>query len=225
MRTAHLLAATILAAGFTTACTPEPSNNEAVWNDNSVARTDMPMARTDVALTPQSNTDVPVGHFDAVELHGGGHVVLRYGTTERVTLISGSTQFTHFHIEQGRKLVIEACTYDCPSHYDLQIQILMPRVNAVAIEGGGHIESASGFPTQNALTAAIQGGGHIDLRTIDATNGTAAVDGGGRIRIHVDQHLTAAVNGGGSIGYSGAAEVTTAVNGGGSVHREDDAHG
>jgi hypothetical protein len=101
----------------------------------------------------------------------------------------------------------------------------MPRVTAVAISGGGHIESASGFPTQGTITAAIHGGGNIDIRTIDATDATAAVDGGGRIRLHSDRHLTAAINGGGSVGYSGAADVTSAINGGGSVHREDGSRG
>ncbi|HTW36887.1 MAG TPA: DUF2807 domain-containing protein [Rhizomicrobium sp.] len=219
MRTANLLAATILLGSFAAACTPEPPAE--ARTDDTVVRTDTPMARTDVALTPKAGGDVPVGHFDSVELRGGGHVILRYGATERVTLISGSTQFTHFHIEDCGRLVINACTYDCPSHYDLEIQILAPHVNAVAIRGGGHIESVPGFPAQGAITAAIQGGGDIDLRTIDAANGTAAVDGGGKIRIHASRHLTAAVNGGGSIAYWGAAEVTSAINGGGSIHREN----
>jgi len=223
MRTVSLFLATLFASGIAAACSPDvPMGQRA---DDAVVRADMGMARTDVSLTRTSGADVPVGHFNAVELRGGGHVVLRYGTAERVTLVSGSTQFTHFHVEDGHTLVIDACTYDCPSHYDLQIQILTPRIDAVAIEGGGHIESLPGFPAQGAITAAIQGGGHIDLSTIAAAKGSAAVNGGGRIRIHADRHLTAAVNGGGSIGYSGNPEVTTAVNGGGSIHREDGGHG
>lgn len=220
MRAAPFLATALLASVAAAACTPEPQDRSATWRDESVARADMPLARTDVALTPAANTDVPVGQFDSVELRGGGHVILRYGTQERVTLVSGSTEFTHFHVEDGRKLVIDACTYDCPSHYDLEVRILTPHVNAIAIRGGGHIESEPGFPVQNAITAAIEGGGHIDLHTIDAVNGTAAVNGGGRISIHVDQHLTAAVNGGGHIGYSGGAELTSAINGGGSIRAE-----
>jgi len=201
MRTASLLIAAILAGGIAAACSPDSPMGQRT--DDAVVRADMGMARTDVALTRTSGADVPVGHFSGVELRGGGHVVLRYGTTERVTLVSGSTQFTRFHIENGHTLVIDACTYDCPSHYDLEVQIQTPRIEAVAIEGGGH----------------------IDLSTIAAAKGNAAVNGGGRIRIHADQHLTAAVNGGGSIGYSGNAEVTSAVNGGGSVRREDGGRG
>jgi hypothetical protein len=98
-------------------------------------------------------------------------------------------------------------------------------VTAVAISGGGHIESAAGFPTQGRITAAIHGGGSIDIHAINAEDATAAVDGGGRIRLYSGKHLTAAVNGGGSIGYWGAAEVTSAINGGGSIHREDGSPG
>jgi Putative auto-transporter adhesin, head GIN domain len=223
MKTAHLLAATILLGGLA-ACTEEPTNTAAVWKDDSVARTNEPvMAPTDVAMT--SGTVVPVGHFDSVSLSGGGHIVLRYGTAERVTLLKGSTQYTHIYVENGRDLKIEACNTDCPMQYDLEIEVVMPRVAAVAISGGGHIESAPGFPTQGMITAAIHGGGSIDIHAIDAADATAAVNGGGRIRLHSDKHLTAAVNGGGSIGYWGAPEVTSAINGGGSVHREDGSAG
>jgi len=223
MKTARLLAITIL-LGSLAACEEQPTNTVAMWKDDSVARANDPaMAPTDVAMT--SGTVVPVGHFDSVGLSGGGHIVLRYGTTERVTLLKGSTQYTHVTVENGHDLKIDACNSDCPMQYDLEIEIVMPRVAAVAISGGGHVESAPGFPTQGMVEAAVHGGGSIDIRAINAADATAAVNGGGRIRLHSDKHLTAAVNGGGSIGYSGAAEVTSAVNGGGSVHREDGSPG
>jgi len=223
MKTAHLLAAALL-FGSVAACTEEPTNTASTRKDDSVARTDDPtMTPTEVAMT--SGAVVPVGHFDSVGLSGGGHIVLRYGASERVTLLKGSTQYTRFRVKDGHSLEIDACNADCPMHYDLEIEIVMPRVTAVAISGGGHIESAPGFPTQGMITAAVEGGGNIDIRAIDATNATAAVDGGGHIRLHTDKHLTAAVNGGGSIGYWGAAEVSSAINGGGSVRREDGSRG
>src|SRR5271155_4501986 len=188
MKSAHLLAAAIL-LGSVAACTEEPTNTAAMWKDDSVARTSDPVVTpTEVAMT--SGAVVPVGRFDSVGLSGGGHVILRYGATERVTLLKGSTQYTRFRVKDGHSLEIDACNSDCPMQYDLEIEIVMPRVTAVAISGGGHIESASGFPTQGMITAAVHGGGSIDIRAIDATDATAAVDGGGRIRLHTDKHLT-----------------------------------
>lgn len=146
--------------------------------------------------------------------------MLRYGTAERVTLLRGSTQYTRIRVEDGRSLQIDACNDECPPQYDLEIEIVMPHVMAAAIEGGGNIEAASGFPAQDSLNAAVHGGGTLDLRALDAHTATAAVDGGGHIHIRTDGHLMAAVNGGGSIGHSGSGEVTSAVNGGGSVDAE-----
>jgi Putative auto-transporter adhesin, head GIN domain len=224
MSTDRLLAAAILAGTFAAACEPQPEVSTVAPQGDQIARMDnAPMSVTEVSLT--GNTNIPVTGFDSVELRGGGHVTLRYGNSDRVTLLAGSTQFTQFHLERGHNLVIDACNSQCPSQYHLEIEIVMPHLAAVAIDGGGHIESSPGFPAQGAITAAVNGGGNIDLRSIAAANGTAAVSGGGRIHIHVDQHLTAAVNGGGSIGYLGAADVTTAVNGGGSVRREDGGRG
>lgn len=224
MKAARLLAAAMLLGSVVAACTEEPAHTAAVWKDDAVARNNAPeMAPTDVAMT--SGEVVPVGHFDSVGLSGGGHIVLRYGAAERVTILHGSTQYTHVYVEDGRNLRIDACNDRCPMQYDLEIEIVMPRLTAVAISGGGHIESAPGFPTQGTVTAAVHGGGHIDIRTIDATNATAAVDGGGRIRLHSDKHLTAAVNGGGSIDYWGTPDVTSVVNGGGSIHREEGTRG
>lgn len=173
-----------------------------------------------VATVASAQTTVPLAHFDSIELRGGGHVVLRHGAQQRVTILHGSTQYTHFGMEERGKLVIDACNSDCPWHYDLEIEIVTPDIRGVAIDGGGRIESAPGFPAQGSITAAVNGGGHIDVRNLAARSGTAAVDGGGHIEIRASASLTAAVNGGGNIRYVGNPQVTTAIDGGGSVQRE-----
>ena len=47
---------------------------------------------------------------------------------------------------------------------------------------------------------------------------TAAVSGGGEIKVHALRALTAAVNGGGLVRYLGNPRLTTAIRGGGAVH-------
>jgi hypothetical protein len=165
---------------------------------------------------------VPVKPFDSIELRGGGHVALRYGAAQRVTLLSGSTRYTQLHIEDGRKLIIDACNSQCPWHYELQIDIVTPHISGLAISGGGHIEAANGFPPQNKIATAVDGGGNLDIRAIDARDATAAVNGGGKIHLRTDGRLNAAVEGGGSIRYSGNANVTQTVEGGGSVRPDKD---
>lgn len=167
----------------------------------------------------QAQTVVPTGGFKSVELRGGGHVVLKHGDAQRVSLLKGSTQFTHFTIEHGDKLVIDACNNDCPHNYDLEIEIVTPEIEGAAISGGGHIETAGNFPAQHDMSAAVEGGGHVDLRAIDAASANAAVEGGGKIEIRAEHSLNAAVNGGGHIEYWGNPSVTSAINGGGNVSK------
>jgi hypothetical protein len=167
-----------------------------------------------------AQTNVPLAHFDGVELRGGGHVIIRHGAVQRVTLLKGSTQFTTFSLRDSGRLVIDACNNDCPMRYDLEIEIVTPSITAVAIDGGGTIEGGPGFPAQRTMTAAVNGGGHVDLRNVPVRSATASVEGGGKIEIRAGASLTAAVNGGGSIRYVGNPAVTTAINGGGSVRPE-----
>ncbi len=175
-----------------------------------------------VAVTvAMAQTAVPLAPFDSVELSGGGHVILRHGAEQRVTILKGSTQYTTLTVRGSRKLEIDACNSDCPANYDLEIEIVTPQIATVAVSGGGAIEGAPGFPAQKSITAAVDGGGgRIDMRAVDAESGTAAIDGGGKIEIRASGHLTAAVNGGGRIRYVGDPKVTTAIDGGGSVQSE-----
>jgi len=165
-----------------------------------------------------AGTNVSVAPFKSVHLLGGGHVIFHHGATQHVTLVKGSTQFTRFEIH-GDELTISACNASCPNHYDLEIDIISPDIEGVAIEGGGEIESRGDFPKQGKIGAAVAGGGSIDIRTMAADEVDAAVNGGGDIKTKPVRALHAAVNGGGDISYSGNPEVTSAINGGGSVSK------
>ncbi|MBV8799716.1 MAG: DUF2807 domain-containing protein [Alphaproteobacteria bacterium] len=172
------------------------------------------MALPEYAL---SATTVSVPPFRSVELRGGGHIVLRRGPEQRVTVVEGSTEFARLHIKDEGRLVIDACNQHCPHRYNLEVEIVTPRIEGVAIEGGGKIETEPRFGRQGTVDAAIEGGGHIDIRSIDADHADAAVSGGGNIDLRAERSLEAAVDGGGNILYWGNPSVTSAVNGGGNV--------
>jgi hypothetical protein len=178
-------------------------------------------ASVTLAAAAFAQTAVPAPPFNAIELRGGGHIVIKHGAVQRVTLIEGSTQYTSIHADSSdpRKLIIDACNDNCPMHYNLEIEIVTPGISGVAIKGGGDIESSGDFPGQRAIAAAVKGGGKIDLRSIGAADATAAVNGGGDIDLRAADKLTAAVNGGGKITYWGDPKVTEAVNGGGEIGR------
>jgi Putative auto-transporter adhesin, head GIN domain len=164
---------------------------------------------------------VPLDHFNGVGLHGGGHVVLKHGAEQRVTILKGSTQFTRFRVEHGGGLQIDACNDRCPQQYYLEVEIVSPDLNAVAIEGGGAIVADGGFPSRGELSVAVSGGGTIDVRQMPAGSVNAAVNGGGKIKTAPKTALNAAVNGGGNITYWGNPAVSEAVSGGGSIDRAE----
>lgn len=155
--------------------------------------------------------------FDQVELRGGGSVVVRHGPAQRVRLLHGSREITGFAVEEGR-LRIDACRSTCRD-YQLEIEIVTPRIRALSIRGGGQIEAAGAFPSQASLAAAVTGGGEIDARALDARNVAAAVTGGGSILTDPEASLAASVRGGGLVRYWGNAQVTQAVSGGGAIVR------
>lgn len=172
-----------------------------------------------VASAAQAGTVVQVGHFEGIELHGGGHVVLKHGPTQRVEILKGSTQYSEIAIQHGNTLTISPCKswFSCPSHYDLEVEITTPYVPTLAVHGGGELEAAAGFPHQKSLTVAVHGGGDVDIRSVGVDDVTAAVHGGGDLSVRADRTLTAAVHGGGDLTYWGHPRVVSSIHGGGEI--------
>jgi len=64
---------------------------------------------------------VPVPQFRSVELRGGGALTVVPGPVERVTIVEGSSQFTHMRVEADGKLRIDTCDERCPRTYRLRV--------------------------------------------------------------------------------------------------------
>ena len=69
---------------------------------------------------------VPVPQFRSVELRGGGSVTVVPGPVERVTILEGSSQFTHMRVEGDGRLRIDTCDERCPPAYRLRVEIQSP---------------------------------------------------------------------------------------------------
>lgn len=175
-----------------------------------------------VSVPALASEPIPVAHFDSIELRNGGHITVVAGPVQRVTLISGSREFTRFRMRDDDQLEISLeCNGRCPRNYDLRIQVESPQVPSVAVSDGGTIVARGGFSPQRHIAAAVSEGGIIDLRAISADEVSAAVNAGGEIYVRPRRKLTAAVNAGGDIHYSGNPQVVMAVHGGGDVRRDD----
>jgi hypothetical protein len=162
---------------------------------------------------------VPVPEFRSVELDGGGLVSVVPGQTQRVTIIEGSSRYTHIYVDRYRQLRIDNCSVPCPRQYRLRVQVESPQAPALAIKGGGEINAARGFAPAADLAVAVSGGGKIDARSVPAAHVSAAVNGGGELLVFARSSLAAAIRGGGLIRYSGNPAVSQVISGGGAVLR------
>lgn len=182
--------------------------------------TTIPLIACAIAAAPAANAaeTVSVPRFDQVELNGGGIVTIRHGAVQRVTLLSGSSAVSRLRVVDGR-LEIDACERSCPRNYKLEVELVVPRVEAAAVNGGGTIAASGSFPRQGAVAAAVNGGGDISLRAIPARAAAASIKGGGHIGVHAASSLTTSISGGGSVTYWGEPHITTSINGGGNVRK------
>lgn len=172
-----------------------------------------------VAAPALAVESLPVPPFRSVELRGGGNVEVVPGPRERVTIVEGSSQFTHAYVDRWGKLIVDTCNANCPHFYRMQLRIESPRVPDLAVSGGGAITVAPGFVPQSQLSGAINGGGKIDARAVEAADVSAAVNGGGDLLVRAASSLSGAVRGGGTVRYWGNPQVSSAIAGGGTIRR------
>ncbi len=163
---------------------------------------------------------VSVAPFTSIELRNGGEAVVRYGTTQRVTLIKGSSNCTEVTVTNGDRLIIDNTGRDaCPRGYELQIEIITPHLKGLAVANGGLLQSLGDFPGETALSLAVNQGGVLDVRSITVDSVLAAVKSGGRILARPRISLAASVADGGVITYWGNPTVTSATRHGGIINK------
>lgn len=165
------------------------------------------------ASSAAAQRKIPVGPFDSVELQDGGHVVVRHGPIQSVTLVRGEARIA----VEGRRLLIENDHREHRRGERLEVEVVTPRLTAFAVSNGGTLRTAGAFPAQSSVAAAVEQGGTVDIRSLPAGAVAAAVDSGGRIFTHARETLTAAVRSGGAITYWGTPRVTRSVRNGGVV--------
>jgi len=172
-----------------------------------------------VPAAGSAETVIPVGSFRSVTLRNGGEVIVRHGSSPRVTLLQGTTEYSKATIVDGDRLVIDRRSDRCPRGYRLAVEVLVPSVDDVKVMDGGTIRTEGSFPQQSELQVTVENGGTIDLRSMPADRVTAAVHSGGRIFTTPRATLSARIAEGGIVTYWGRPNVTSSVKDGGVVTR------
>jgi hypothetical protein len=166
-----------------------------------------------------AQTPISVPRFEGIQLRGGGDVVIRHGAQQRVTMLSGDRALAGFDVDRQGTLVIRPCRTSCRNQR-LRVEIVTPRLEAVAIQGGGSIRAEGGFPAASDFAVSIHGGGTIDTRAVRSRDVAASINGGGLIRVSAQNNLAASIVGGGAIRYVGDPRKAVSVIGGGAVTPE-----
>lgn len=161
---------------------------------------------------------VSVGPFRSLTLRNGGHVVVRHGSTPRVTVLEGNTDGSRVRVE-GERLVIDRCADHCPRGYRLTVEVVTPGIDEIRVEDGGIVATHGDFPRQGECRAAVEDGGTIDMRSMAVTDVAATVHSGGRILTKPGGALVAKVVQGGAVTYWGSPRVASSVDHGGVVAR------
>ena len=97
------------------------------------------------AVPGGARTPVSVAAFDSINLEGGGHVLVRHGPRQSVTLVNGNLETTRFSVRSDGTLEIRACVRSC-RNYRLEVEIVTPELEGVGVEGGGEIRAEGAFP-------------------------------------------------------------------------------
>lgn len=167
-----------------------------------------------------AGTDLTFPTFTGIAVHGGGHVVLRHGNVQRVTVIKGDLSKINLHIT-GNVLEISPCKTWCWGMSQLDVEIVSPKIDSLDIHGGGELQAVGEFPRQPVLNVDVHGGGDLDSRAIPADTVNADVHGGGDARVKALAAINAEVHGGGSVSFAGnPARVSSQTHGGGSISKE-----
>ena len=168
---------------------------------------------------PTSGSAVPLAPFRSVELRNGGKAILRYGPTQRVAFLKGSSDYTRLTVSSEGRLLIDKCKSKCARGYELEIEIVTPELARVSVAEGGTLQSRGSFPGQAAIAATVTNGGTVDIRSMPAASVTASVFSGGRIFVKPLTSIVANVAQGGIILYWGDPRVTQSIEHGGVIEK------
>jgi hypothetical protein len=169
---------------------------------------------------PARGADLPVNPFRSIELRHGGHVIVRHGAVQRVSMLEGDPRCAAVGVGSDERLVIESSGRACHGGRSMLIEVVTPQIAALYVSNGGTLQTRGGFGGQPSLEAAVEQGGTIDMRSIAADNVEASVNSGGRIFTNVRTALTADVTSGGLVAYWGSVrDVNRVIRHGGVVGR------
>lgn len=179
--------------------------------------------------------DRKVDGFTKVANETGGDVSIEVGKpfSVKVTIDDNLEKMVTTKVVDG-ELEISSSERIDPTM--LRVEITMPSIEAMAIEGAGDamiegvdspamtasIEGAGDIVLKGKtkdLGLSIEGAGNIDAFGLNADKVKASIAGAGSINLAASQTLDATIEGAGDIRYHGDPKVTKSIDGAGSIEK------
>lgn len=178
----------------------------------------------------------PVKGFSAVQLDGGGTLLITQGEAEALTISGDDAILPLIRSEvQGDTLVLgpapgSSMTFSSDPLYKLTVT----RLGAVTLNGSGNVRAdrlttdhlrvaingagdwtATG--SADTLEVRINGSGSFDAPELVSRTVGVEISGSGDVIVEASETLDARIDGSGSVRYGGSPKITQQVNGSGSV--------
>ena len=167
-----------------------------------------------------AGTEVKFASFSGISVHSGAHVILRHGTTQRVTVVKGDLGKADLHVS-GNTLDISPCKAWCWHVGEFEVEVISPKIDNVVAHSGGALQASGEFPKQASLHLTAHSGGAIEARAIPADAVNALAHSGGAIQLKALSSLEAEANSGGTISYTGnPPHLSIQSNSGGSISKD-----
>jgi hypothetical protein len=178
----------------------------------------------------------PVNGFSAVQLDGGGTLLITQGEAEALTISGDDTILPMIRSEvQGDTLMLgpppgSSITFSSELIYKLTVT----KLDAVTLNGSGNaradrlttdhlrvvINGAGDWTatgSADALEVRITGSGSFDAPELASRTAEVEISGSGDVIVKANETLDARIDGSGSVRYAGSPKITQRVNGSGSV--------
>lgn len=195
---------------------------------------------------PVVNDRREVESFDSISLEGAAKLEIKIG--EPLSVLVTGNEKTVARTEtsaSGGTLHIKNKARDwvMRNNSRLTVQITLPRLESLDVEGGNDVSvaglqgggtaiKAAGATNIKAdghldeLTVRLAGAGHADLSKLAVADAKVTVDGVGSVIVNPLESLDATMNGVGAIFYTGSPrKVNTRMNGLGTIARQDSNEG
>ncbi len=196
------------------------------------------MGLVDLVSVQGSGTSITearkLGSFSAIDLEGASNIEVTQGAVQSVSITADDniTPLITTTVKSGKLIVSSSKSYS--THHDIKVAIVVPKIEAVAVNGSGDIVlsqlsttklittvSGSGNITAGGradnFTAIVNGSGDIDAEKLISKKATVRVTGSGSIVLNASETLNADVTGSGDISYTGTAKVKAEITGSGSI--------